>query len=485
MYVILDSPGFTYDVHSLVKAFYPDEDVNVTGEAVADAGEYMEVHVSPNSISDDTLYSGCITVSAGSSENGCVEKADFEELARSDIKNLLKRTLYRTLSKVTGKKLPWGTMTGIRPTKVVMKMVRQQEADERIRDYMSSVYLCSDEKIRLATDIARREIAVLDSLPPGGFGLYIGIPFCPTTCLYCSFTSYPIVSWRTRTGDYLDAVKRELDMFAGYYNGRPVNSLYIGGGTPTTLTPQELSDLCGYVRAKFNLSDLREFTVEAGRPDSIDAEKLGVLKEEGVNRISINPQTMNDRTLGIIGRHHSSRDVYRAFELARAAGFTNINTDLILGLPGEDEKDVKYTFDRIRELAPESLTVHSMAIKRAAGMHDYLVAHPGAVSRNTLQMMEIASDAAADMGLDAYYLYRQKNMSGNLENVGFARSDCYGVYNIVMMEEVCDIAAAGAGTISKRVFDNGLIDRCDNVKDVALYIDRIDEMIDRKKKLFS
>ena len=225
--------------------------------------------------------------------------------------------------------------------------------------------------------------------------------------------------------------------------------------------------------------------MEAGRPDSITAEKLLALKQSGVSRISVNPQTMNDKTLHLIGRRHTVEDVYRAFWTARDAGFTNINMDLILGLPGEDESDVKYTFDRIGELAPDSITVHSMAIKRAAGMHRFLEEHADIRSRNTENMMDTADKCAASLGLVPYYLYRQKNMAGNFENVGYAGEGNFGVYNIAIMEEVSDIAAAGAGTISKRIFGQGRIERCDNVKDVALYIDRIDEMIDRKRKLFS
>ena len=485
MYVILNSSGFTYDVHSLVKAFYPDEDVNVLASVPGDETADITVNVTPEEVGTNIPVSGNIRVTAGTDENETSCEAPYKDLERGDVKNLLKRSLYDVLSKITGKKLPWGTMTGIRPTKVVMKLLREGTDDAGIREYMRSVYLCSDEKTALATDIAHREHEILDGLGSDGFSLYIGIPFCPTTCLYCSFTSYPIVKWKDRTDDYISAVKRELDLFAGYYKGRPVHSLYIGGGTPTTLSATQLYDLACYAKERFDTSDLREFTVEAGRPDSIDPEKLKALKDAGADRISINPQTMNEKTLKIIGRRHSPDDVYRAFEMARSAGFTNINTDLILGLPGEDENDVRYTFDRIAELAPDSLTVHSMAIKRAAGMHEFLAMHQDIISCNTPEMMEIAQDGAASIGLVPYYLYRQKNMAGNFENVGYARKDCYGIYNIVMMEEVEDIAAAGAGTISKHIYEDGRIERCDNVKDVALYLDRIDEMIDRKKKLLS
>ena len=471
MKVLLNSSGFSYDVHSLVKAFYPEEDVSITDDA-----EDYDISVL---VTDEKIVVGAPKLGFAGQRERCISVRE-----RPAVKNDLKHTLYDVLSNVTKKSLPWGTMTGIRPVKVPMKMIREGATDQQIADYMKSVYLCSDEKISLATSVAHREYEVLKSLNKEGFSLYVGIPFCPTTCLYCSFTSYPIASWAGRVDEYLRALKREIDFFAEYYSGRCPDSVYIGGGTPTTLSAEQLNDLIGYIRGAFDCSLLREFTVEAGRPDSITGKKLETLRESGVTRISINPQTMNDKTLKVIGRSHSTQDVYRAFESARSAGFTNINTDLILGLPGEDEEDVSNTFKKICDLNPDSITVHSMAIKRAANMHRYLEEHKDIKSINTPGIMDIADKSARSLGLVPYYLYRQKNMAGNFENVGYAREGCFGIYNIVIMEEVTDIAAAGAGTISKRVFSDGRIERCDNVKDVSLYIDRIDEMIDKKRKLF-
>ncbi len=485
MRVILNSPGYTYDVHSLVAAFFPNETVSVITDADESGdGHGLVVYVSSGDIKGDESVSGMIRVTYNGSCGVITKEGSYRNENRAQVKNHLKRVIYEVLSEATGKSLPWGTMTGIRPTKVAMKMIREGSGDDEIGEYMKSVYLCSDEKIRLATDIARREIKITDSLSDGGFSLYIGIPFCPTTCLYCSFTSYPIASWQSRVDEYLDVLRRELDFFAAYYRGRKCDSIYIGGGTPTTLSAGQLGALAGDIFDRLDVSALKEFTVEAGRPDSITKEKLLSMKESGVTRISVNPQTMNDKTLAVIGRRHTVEDAKQAFFAARDAGFSNINMDLILGLPGEDEKDVENTFSRIKELGPDSITVHSMAIKRAAGMHRFLEEHKDITSMNTARMMEIAHECAKSLGLVPYYLYRQKNMAGNFENVGFARYDNFGIYNIIIMEEVSDIAAAGAGTISKRVFDTGRIERCDNVKDVALYIDRIDEMIEKKKELF-
>ncbi len=485
MKVLLNSPGYSYDVHSLVKAFFPEEDVEVISfDDAADRNDSICVSVSSGDIPDGVIRSGTICVSAPG-ENGDMRfEEEYHDMCRPQVKNQLKRVLYNMLTELSGRTLPWGTMTGIRPTKVPMKMICEGCDDELISDHMRSEYLCSKEKIDLATKIAHREKSITDSIKEDGFSLYIGIPFCPTTCMYCSFTSYPIASWKDRVDEYIRALKKELDFFKAYYDGRCPDSIYIGGGTPTTLLPQQLEDLIMSVKERFDTSSLREFTVEAGRPDSITDDKLRVLKNMGVDRISINPQTMNDKTLKIIGRAHSVADVYKAYDTARSAGFDNINMDLIMGLPGEDEDDVAVTLDKVGKLSPDSLTIHSMAIKRAAGMARFLSEHSDIASVNTPHMMEMAHDCASALGLVPYYLYRQKNMAGNFENVGYAREGKFGIYNIAIMEEVCDIAAVGAGTISKRIFADNRIERCDNVKDVALYIDRIDDMIDKKAKLF-
>lgn len=485
MKVILNSGGYSYDVHSLVKAFYPYEDVkvNVTTEYENADSSGISVFVSSGDVSKSDIVSGYIRCEVREDDRVLVKDREYTNADRPGVKSILKKVLYELLSEHLGKSLPWGTLTGIRPTKIPMGMLNEQNSREDIRKYMSEEYLCSDEKITLSTDIAEREIGIINSLSENGFSMYVGIPFCPTTCMYCSFTSYPIVSWKSKTDEYLKALKREIDFFADYYKGRRPDSIYIGGGTPTTLEAGQLTELTDYIAGKFDLSVLKEFTVEAGRPDSITEDKLKALFDARVTRISINPQTMNEETLRTIGRSHTIEDVYTAFKLARNVGFDNINADLILGLPGETDREVAYTFDRIKELAPESITVHSMAIKRAAKMSEYLE-KKGIKSIITPNMLEMAQNAAADMNMKPYYMYRQKNMTGNYENVGYSQEGRYGIYNIVIMEEISDIAACGAGTISKRIFDNNRIERCDNVKDVGLYISQIDEMIERKRKLF-
>ena len=497
MRVVINRQSYSYDVHSLVKAFFPEEDVKIElGESISnkdnssEVGDVIYVYVSTEDEEKEEGQQKRTSNNASDGEIICSYKDKttnkvYISKARPEIKNELKLCLYELLSGALNAKLPWGTLTGIRPTKIPMKMILEGKNDEEIRHYLEDTYYCSEGKIELSTEIAHREAKLLESIDSEGYSLYVGIPFCPTTCLYCSFTSYPIGAWKKRVREYLDAVKMELAYTSEAFKGKRLDSIYVGGGTPTTLEPDELRELINYIKDNFDTSYVQEITVEAGRPDSITLDKLMALKECGVTRISINPQTMNDKTLKIIGRRHSVDDVINAFNMAREAGFDNINMDIILGLPGEQIEDVRVTLEKISKLSPDSLTVHSMAIKRAAGMHKFLEEHEDIVTVNTPEMMEEAIRAAEEIGLEAYYLYRQKNMTGNLENIGFARSGKFGIYNILIMEEVQTIVACGAGTVTKRVYGDGRIERCDNVKDVALYISKIEEMIDRKRKLFA
>lgn len=481
--VRLNKPQFEYDIHSIVKAFYPAETVKVFEEGTKD----FESDGDNPSISI-WFEERAVRVNLSGTEHEAVLSRPEE---RPVVKNELKQLLYRILSAHTGKELPWGTLTGIRPTKIAMQFLEENapgtqnpmtEAD--ILSYMQETYYCSEEKALLAIDIAKREKRILADIHyEKGYSLYIGIPFCPTTCLYCSFTSFPIFSWKDRVGEYLTALEKEIDFVREACQDKILDSVYIGGGTPTTLEPEELRRLLSKVRASFDFSQVKEFTVEAGRADSITRDKLRALKEFGVTRISVNPQTMNQETLNIIGRRHTVEQVEEAFRLAREEGFTNINMDLILGLPGETKEHVERTMEAVTRLCPDSLTVHSLAIKRASRLSLWIEENGIETLHNTDETMEIAAEGAARMNMKPYYLYRQKNMSGNFENVGYATEGNYGIYNILIMEEKQTIMALGAGTISKAVYPDGRIERCDNVKDVALYIEKIDEMIDRKRKL--
>ena len=482
--VSLNQGNYEYDVHSIVQAFY--------------AGEQVKVLTPDSKDERRTELEGSIRIEielCGEGASVTVEGRRFERtLCREEFKDSFKRFLYETLREVTGRSLPWGNLTGIRPTKIAYGMLEQGKSHQEILDYYREKHYVSEEKARLSIDIAERERRLLSDVHceegysrgcgEAGYSLYVGIPFCPTTCLYCSFTSYPIGGYRNQVEAYIDCLIREMEYVAESHRDKILDSVYIGGGTPTTLEPGQLDRLITALKRLFDFTTVKEFTVEAGRADSITEEKLRVLYEHGVTRISVNPQTMKQETLDIIGRRASVEQVETAYALARKVGFTNINMDLILGLPGESEEDVQRTVDRVVELAPDSLTVHSLAVKRASGLNRWIQENGVSMLRNTDETMRIAAEGAARLGLEPYYLYRQKNMSGNFENVGYAREGKLGLYNILIMEEKQTILALGAGSITKRVFPDGRIERCDNVKDVALYIEKIDDMIERKRRLF-
>lgn len=486
--VEINREEFEYDVHSIVKAFYPQEQVKIlTPETREDKRiEWQEsVRIKVN------LQEQGVWLWLEGSEyykNIDVEShmGKVSNTYKGAYKDSFKSFLYQSLSNHTQKTLPWGNLTGIRPTKIAYGMLEEGKSEEEIMDFLARSHFVSEEKSRLSIDIAKRERALLKTIHfQGGYSLYIGIPFCPTTCLYCSFTSNPIGGFRKLVEGYLDSVIREMEYVADRYKDKILDSVYIGGGTPTTLEAGQLDRLIGRLRELFDFSQVKEFTVEAGRADSISLDKLKVLKKHKVSRISINPQTMKQETLKIIGRQHTVEQVTEAYIMARELGFQNINMDIILGLPGETKEDVAETVKRIEELGPDSLTVHSLAIKRASRLNQWIQENGVSALVNTDETMAIAAQGAKNLGMEPYYLYRQKNMSGNFENVGYALPGKFGLYNILIMEEKQTIVALGAGSITKIVLPGGRIERCDNIKDVALYVEKTPEMIERKKELFA
>ena len=410
-------------------------------------------------------------------------KADLSD--HSATKNVIKKLFYQMLVGRTGHELPWGSLTGIRPTKIALSRLEAGWKEDDIRRFMKETYMTSDEKINLSVEIAAREKRLMEPINyDSGYSLYVGIPFCPTTCLYCSFTSYPISKWKGRTGLYLEALFKELEYTAEKMKGRPLDTIYFGGGTPTSLPAEDIDAILCKLEQLFDIKNVLEFTVEAGRPDSITEEKLKVLASHGISRISINPQTMNQKTLDLIGRRHTVENVKEKFHMARALGFDNINMDLIMGLPGEDLDDVKHTLEEIEALKPDSLTVHSLAIKRAARLNMFKEEYADLKISNTPEMIALSEACARRMGMEPYYLYRQKNMAGNFENVGYSLPGKACLYNILIMEELATIVACGAGTTTKVVFPSeNRRERCENVKEVEQYISRIDEMIGRKEKI--
>lgn len=498
--VELDRQTFQYDVHSLVKAFYPAEDVKMVEETPADGDALLRLVVSfvepdakeadekvrpEDPYSEEGLGVGT-TVRVRIYEP--VEELKTEETVvlqtdeRKEIKNELKRLLYRVLSAHTGQQLPWGNLTGIRPTKIPMALLEHGWKNSDIANYMRNTYYTSNEKTALAIAIANRERHLLKDINyENGYSLYVGIPFCPSICLYCSFSSSPIGIWKNQVDAYLDALCKEIDYASEAFADKELNTVYIGGGTPTTLEPAQLDRLLSKLEERFDYSRLKEFTVEAGRPDSITKEKLQVLRDHGISRISVNPQTMNQKTLDLIGRKHTVEQTKEAFFLARTLGFDNINMDLIVGLPGEGQPEVEHTMQEITALDPDSITVHSLAVKRASRLRMFRDEYKEMTFTNNRTIMDMAASYAMRAGQSPYYLYRQKNMAGNFENVGYSKEGKAGIYNILIMEEVQSILALGAGASTKLVLANDRIERIENVKDIRSYIDRIDEMIARKR----
>ena len=397
-------------------------------------------------------------------------------------RRLCKQAAYDLCRKVTGIHPPWGSLTGIRPTHLIYEAMADGLDPEAAAVRVREQFDLTEEKAKLLAQIAR----VQGQLPPPDdrwMDVYIGIPFCTTRCTYCSFSSGEIGNGRL-VGPYLDALEREMEQSAGLIaeTGRTLRALYIGGGTPTSLNEEQLKRLLDKTMQLF--PGASEYTVEAGRPDTITAGKLRAIRESGVSRISINPQTMVDRTLKIIGRGHTAQQVRDAYQMARAEGIHHINMDVITGLPGETLDDFAVTMAAAKELKPESLTVHTLAIKRSSRLH--LENAPLPDGEETAEMVRMGMHTAYELGMEPYYLYRQKQMAGNQENVGYALPGHACQYNVDIMEETTHILALGAGGISKRIYpEEGHIGRAPNVSNIEQYIDRVDEMVQRKHTLFT
>lgn len=493
--IYLNQPYFEQDIRPLLMSFFPGKSLKafIGEEQIERENLSACLSVLYTETGADLIWEAVPSFAAGlEAEAGdimqivCQRKTpDFSLQDHKEGKNVVKRAVYNLLSDLTGKKLPWGSLTGIRPTKIAVTMLEKGATDEAVMEHYRQEYFCSDQKAALSLEIAHKELDILKNIDyEEGYSLYIGIPFCPTTCLYCSFTSYPIGKWKKRVDEYLDCLCKEIDYVAEAFAHRKLNTVYIGGGTPTTLEAEQLERLIVKVKESFDLTWLQEFTVEAGRPDSITRDKLEVIHRQGITRISINPQTMKDATLKIIGRQHTVDQIRQVYGLAREVGIDNINMDMILGLPDETIEDVAGTMEALKALDPDNITVHSLAVKRAARLNTARADYTAYRMENTDEMIDLTETYARAMGMEPYYLYRQKNMSGNLENVGYAKPGKAGIYNILIMEEKQTIVAVGAGATTKAVFGER-IERCENVKDIYHYLERIDEMIERKKQLFA
>ena len=394
-----------------------------------------------------------------------------------------KRFLYGILSEKTGKHPEWGTLTGVRPLKLFGRLAHSRGSVDAACEAFRNEYLVSEGKIRLLADTWNTQMKTGYSKDPHAAGLYIGIPFCPTRCLYCSFTSNKYK--RDASERYLLALKKEIDAVKKIMQDRGIfaESIYIGGGTPTALEEDQFDELVHWTADAFLTPKTAEWTVECGRPDTITENKIRSLISAGAERISINPQSMHQKTLDLIGRLHTPKQTEEAFKTARDCGIKIINTDLIAGLPGEDPSDMRATLEKILELAPENITVHTLAVKRGSRLieadKDYAYRQGEAVR----EMLSDAGGMLKSAGYSPYYLYRQKHMAGNFENVGWCRPGTANIYNIRIMEEDQSIIALGAGGISKVYYpEEDRLERVPNVSNYEIYIERIDEMIQRKEE---
>jgi oxygen-independent coproporphyrinogen-3 oxidase len=465
----LNDEKYRYDVYQMFNIFFTFQDISFVKE-----GEDFCVSINADNMemtkSQEVLYKGNI------------EEGKKEEI---------KRNIFIALSNLTGEKYPWGTMIGIRPSKRALKSINEGLSEEAIIKHYNDEFLVQREKAELCIEVAKYEEKFVNK-DSNTISIYVGMPFCPTRCLYCSFASNPIAGCKKQVDPYLEALSKEIVAIKDYIDSKAlvIETVYFGGGTPTSVDNEQFEDLMKKVYDSFVYNrNIKEFTVECGRPDSITVEKLETMKRYSVDRISINPQSMNDSSLKEIGRNHSVQDVVEKFNLARSIGFDNINMDIIVGLPNEGLKEIDNTYESILKLNPDSLTVHGMSIKRSSRLHENLVLKqsihiPKQDELN--KMYDKTKTLAKDLGMYPYYMYRQKNMVGNMENVGYSKEDKECIYNIQMIEDNQTIIALGADAVSKVVFlEENRIERFGNVKDVKEYINRIDEMIEGKIALLN
>ncbi len=413
----------------------------------------------------------------------------FNSEYSDNLKESLKKLIFTSLKVITSDIHPWGILTGIRPSKIALKYIKQNINEKEIINIFKEKYLVEEEKAKLCIDIAKKESKFINN-DDRSISIYIGMPFCPTRCYYCSFAANAIGGNRALVTKYLDSLTYEIEEMKKYIdiNNLKISTVYFGGGTPTAINDLEFENLLQKIYKSFvDGRNTKEFTVECGRPDSITINKLKSMKSYKVTRISINPQSMNDKTLKTIGRGHNASDVIEKFKLARELGFNNINMDIIVGLPEEGIQEMSITRDEILKLKPESLTIHGLCLKRASILHEDFILKKGIAIKNQnelAKMYEISKEIANTMDLEPYYMYRQKNMVGNMENLGYAKEGTECIYNIEMIEERQTIIALGADAVSKVIFtDENRLERFANIKGIKEYCNRIEELVDGKKRL--
>ena len=412
-----------------------------------------------------------------------------KEKISEEKKHSIRRFIFICLRELTNDMYPWGILIGIRPSKIALKLLKEGNTEEEVINIFKERYLAHEDKAKLCIDVARAEERIVNK-DKNNIAVYIGMAFCPTRCVYCSFTANPIAAHKKMVMPYIEALIKEINGMSSYIKEKNLNieSVYFGGGTPTSVNDEEFAMVMKEIYDNFiKDNNVKEFTVECGRPDSINKNKLQTMKDYKVNRISINPQTMNDKTLKLIGRNHTSEDIIEKFNMARNLGFEHINMDLIIGLPGEGYEEFLNTKNEIIKLKPDSITIHGLALKRGSAMYENFVLKKGievTLQDEIIKMYAETKNLGDSLGLSPSYMYRQKNMVGNMENLGYAKKGKECIYNIQMIEEKQTIIALGAAAVSKVVFlEEDRLERFPNLKDLHEYIRRIDEMIKRKKGL--
>lgn len=410
-------------------------------------------------------------------------KRMYPDADKKSCETIISKLLFKILHKITGIDVPWGILTGIRPVKKVLPMLEKGMSREYIFENLREEYWISDDKLSLVYDTAVVQQPLLMDTPKHSIGLYISIPFCPSRCSYCSFVSHSVEQAKKLMPEYIKLLCRELEIWGDIVRklGLIVDTVYFGGGTPTSVSAEHLESILKTVNNNFDLSHLREYCVEAGRPDTITEEKLMVLKENGVNRISINPQTMSDEVLCNIGRRHTAKEIVEAYKMARRIGFDNINMDLIAGLPGDTPEGFHNTLDQVIALDPDSITVHTLTLKRAANMFS------DGKSQLANPVREMVRDSICMLpknGYRPYYMYRQKNTLDNQENVGYAKPGKESYYNMLIMDETQSIFGAGCAASTKLVEPNGMITRICNYKFPYEYIAQFEQLMEKKNQIF-
>lgn len=477
MYLINKNNSYHYEMENLIRVFLPDVKI-VRAEDTADEGDYCLLTLDGNKISIRLSLEGRTYDSQGVF---CLDCRAFNESEDSYFERKMAVMLYDMLREITGYTPPWGILTGVRPAKLMTKLIASQ-GQEKAVDYFINELKVSQDKTNLALMVSKNETTIIEGSKADSYSLYVSVPFCPTRCSYCSFISHSNESAKKLIPEYVEKLCDEIAetaKIAKDLNLR-LESVYIGGGTPTVLTASQLKKVTDTLSENFDLSDISEYTIEAGRPDSIDSDKLDVIKNCGCTRISINPQTFSDSVLKEIGRNHTSAETVEAFAMAREKGFGNINTDLIAGLPTDTLESFEKTLDKAVALEPENITVHTLALKRSST----IVTEGKKTNSPTLtsDMLRLVQQKLTKAGYEPYYMYRQSKSLGNLENVGWAKKGFEGLYNIYMMEECHTILSVGAGAVIKLKAPHGNeIERIYNYKYPYEYIGNFQEILNRKQ----